>query len=240
MFPGLDEDATIFAGLEQLSRTLLGQELHKRTASGIYPMQISRLLCDGRYRTKVIHAVRRKLRNPAFEMIQGVAPGPNKKPLILHDKSKTTDKRIYDNWYRPTPVSSQDYPHVTADVNYWKMMLQRSLALPLGTRGALTLFGLPGSQSQLGPFAEHVAGSEYPTEMPPDTFGRIVTVYTTFPGVTENHWFDSTVYAMIAASIVGCQWPVDRTARAAEPPRIIRPRPQREYSSHRQFDPAMG
>jgi len=240
VYPGLDENATIFAAVEKLCESLLHREFFKRSARGVTPMLIDRILIDGRYGTKLIHAVRRKLRSANLETILGVGIGPNKKPITMYDRERSAGKKIGDNWYRPLTTGTQEHPHVMADVNYWKTQVQKALALPMGTRGALMLFGLPGTADQHAPFAEAVAASEYPTEMPPDSYGRVVTVFTPFPGVTENHWFDSSVYAMIAASIVGCQWPVDRSARAAEPPKVTRPRQMREYSPQRQFDPAMG
>lgn len=240
VFPGLDENATIFAGVEALCDSLLKREFFKRSAAGVTPMQVEKLLVDGRYGTKLIHGVRRKLRSPVLETVLGVGIGPNKKPITMYDRSRATGNMVGDNWYRPLITNTQEFPHVMADVNYWKTQAQRALALAPGTRGAVTLFGEPGTEAEHEPWAEHVAGSEYPTEMPPDSFGRVVTVYAPFPGGPDNHWLDTFVYCFVAASILGCKFPVERTAQRGLPTPVIRPRPERRESSYRAFDPAMG
>lgn len=210
MFPGLDENATIFAAVVKLCESFVHREFFKRTASGVTPMLLDRILIDGRYGTKLIAGVRRKLRSANLETILGVGIGPNKKPITMYDRNRAEGKKIGDNWYRPLTTGTQEYPHVMADVNYWKTQVQKGLSLSPGTRGALMLFGLPGSSDQHAPFAEAVAASEYPTEMPPDSYGRVVTVYQPFPHHPDNHPFDTLVYCAVGASIVGCHWPVDR------------------------------
>lgn len=189
-FPGLDENGTIFAAVDKICEWLLHREFFKRSDRGNTPMLLDKLLVDGRYGTKLIHGVRRKLRTSTMETMLGVGIGPNKKPITMYDRERSEGKKIGDNWYRPLTTGTQEHPHIMADVNYWKTQAQKALAIPMGTRGAMTLFGLPGTAGAHEPFAEHIAGSEYPTEMPPDTYGRVVTVYQPFPHHPDNHWFD--------------------------------------------------
>lgn len=49
--------------------------------------------------------------------------------------------RIGFNWVIPAGTGKRAVRHVLFDTNYWKSFLHARLAVPVGDRGGLTLFG---------------------------------------------------------------------------------------------------
>jgi len=118
------------------------------------------------------------------------------------------------HWRSPKP----DYKtvrHVLIDVNYWKSYLMRRLQTGIGDKGCLSLFQTSGKANhQL--FAAHLTA-----ESRVETSGPFGTVddWRLNPGSGgENHWFDCTVGALVAANVAGLALdttaaPVQRTTR---------------------------
>jgi hypothetical protein len=107
------------------------------------------------------------------------------------------------NWYFPNVKGTQEFPHVAADVNWWKTFVHARLSVTPGDPGALTLFGKSASEHAL--FAEHIAGSE--TWTLTHGHGRDVQEWKLKPARPDNHWLDCLVGCAVAASICGVKLP---------------------------------
>ena len=86
------------------------------------------------------------------------------------------------------------------------------LAVPMGDRGCLSLFGDSPDQHRL--FAEHLS-SEYRVKT--EGRGRIVDEWKLRPERGDNHWFDGLVGCAVAASMQGVS--LQGGDVAAAPPR---------------------
>jgi hypothetical protein len=88
------------------------------------------------------------------------------------------------------------------DVNWWKSFVVARLAVPLGDKGSLSLWGDSADRHRL--FAEHLT-AEYRVR----TEGRNRTVdeWKIKPDHVDNHWLDALTGAAVAASIQGCALP---------------------------------
>ena len=113
------------------------------------------------------------------------------------------------------------------DTNFWKSFFRQRLFSAPGDPGSFTVFGSDEEQHRL--LAEHLS-SEVSTVT--NGGGRRVDVWKLIPG-RENHWLDSTVGCMAAASLLGCDLSFDgirsrhRTAAKKTPESVTTPAAKR-------------
>jgi phage terminase large subunit GpA-like protein len=88
--------------------------------------------------------------------------------------------------------------HVLFDTNFWKSFVHARLAVPMGQRGCLSLFGDKPETHRL--FAEHLT-AEYRVRA--EGRGRTVDEWKQRPERSDNHWLDCLIGAAVAASIQG-------------------------------------
>ena len=88
------------------------------------------------------------------------------------------------------------------DTNYWKSFVHARLAVAMGDRGCLSLFGRQADEHRL--LAEHLT-AEYC--VPTEARGRVVDEWKLRAGGLDNHWLDCLVGCCVAGSIGGCQLP---------------------------------
>ena len=102
----------------------------------------------------------------------------------------------------PTSPARPEFPHVAADVNFWKSFVHEHLAIAPGDVGSLTIFG---SEREHELFAQHIAKSE--TWVQTEGWGRKVREWSPLPGKPDNYWLDCLVGCAVAASLVGLRVP---------------------------------
>ena len=111
-------------------------------------------------------------------------------------------------WIIPNVSRTAEFPHVAANVNYWKSFVHEHLAIAPGDVGSLTIFGRERDHEL---FAQHIANSETWTET--EGWGRKVREWTPRPGKPDNHWLDCLVGCAVAASMVGIKVPGETTPK---------------------------
>ena len=112
-------------------------------------------------------------------------------------------------WYIPNVSRTAEFPHVAADVNFWKSFVHEHLAIAPGDVGSLTIFG---SEREHELFAQHIAKSE--TWVQTEGWGRKVREWSPLPGKPDNHWLDCLVGCAVAASLVGVRVPGQDAGRS--------------------------
>jgi phage terminase large subunit GpA-like protein len=110
--------------------------------------------------------------------------------------------RIGHNWRMPNVQGKRAVRHVVFDANYWKTFVHARLAVAMGDRGCLSLFGDQSDNHRL--FAEHLT-AEYRVKT--QGRGRTVDEWKQRPERGDNHWFDGLVGCAVAASIQGAVLP---------------------------------
>lgn len=197
-FPKANVPAAVVAGLTQLLDEQLGMAWDHESGS---PLRISRCLLDSKdgKLTEPIMAFCRSTKHAALVMpSQGKGIGPGDRPMNQYN-IKPGD-RLGTHWL----VTRNKYAlrHVTIDTNYWKTFVHDRLATAVGTDGALTLFGQPGTDHRA--FSEHLT-AETRRKTREEKTGRVVDVWRADkPGRPDNHWFDALVGCAVAASLQGC------------------------------------
>lgn len=112
-------------------------------------------------------------------------------------KRKVGD-RVGHNWRIPNVQGKRQVRHVLFDTNYWKSFIYARLAVPMGDRGCLSLFGDKADLHRL--FAEHIT-AEYRVKT--EGRGRTVDEWKMRPERSDNHCLDCLVGCAVAASMQG-------------------------------------
>jgi len=106
--------------------------------------------------------------------------------------------RVGLNWRIPNVQGKRAVRHVVFDTNYWKSFVHTRLAVAMGDRGCLSLFGESAATHRL--FAEQIT-AEYRVKT--EGRGRTVDEWKLRAAAVDNHWLDCLVGCAVAASIQG-------------------------------------
>ncbi|MCI0333558.1 MAG: phage terminase large subunit family protein [Planctomycetes bacterium] len=189
-------EGSIFAGLETLTGSLIAREWRRDDGASL---RIERCLIDANWgnSTDVIYQFCRQSAHPGVVMpSHGRFVGASSQPFSEY-KRRPGD-RVGHNWRIPNVQGKRAVRHVVFDSNYWKSFTYSRLAVPMGDRGCLSLFGDKPEDHRL--LAEHLT-AEYRVQT--EGRGRAVDEWKLRPERSDNHWFDCLVGAAVAASIQG-------------------------------------
>ena len=206
-------EGSIYAGLEQLSTSHLGREWRRDDGAAI---RIDRCLVDANWgsSTDVVYQFCRQSAHAGLIMpSHGRFVGASSQPFSEY-KRRPGD-RIGHNWRVPNVHGKRAVRHVVYDTNYWKSFIHARLAVAMGDRGCLSLFGdAPQTHRML---AEHLT-SEYRVKT--EGRGRTVDEWKMRPERADNHWFDCLVGCAVAASMQGAVLEGTQAVAAPKPQRV--------------------
>ena len=189
-------EGSIFAGLESLTDSLLGCEW-KRDDGAM--LRIERCLIDANWgsSTDVVYQFCRQSAHASIVMpSHGRFVGASSQPFSEY-KRRPGD-RVGHNWRVPNVRGKRAVRHVVYDTNYWKSFIHARIAVAMGDRGCLSLFGTSPETHRL--FADHLS-AEYRVKT--QGRGRTVDEWKMRPERADNHWFDCVVGCAAAASMQG-------------------------------------
>ena len=210
---GAGLEGSIYAGLETLTGVYLGREFRRDDGAAI---RIERCLVDANWglSTDVVYQFCRQSPHSAVLMpSHGRFVGASSIPFSEY-KRKTGD-RVGHNWRVPNVHGRRQVRHVVYDTNYWKSFIYARLAVAMGDRGCLSLFGDNADLHRL--FAEHVT-AEYRVKT--QGRGRTVDEWKMRPERSDNHWLDCLVGCAVAASMQGVVLPGTDAKVAPKRPRL--------------------
>jgi hypothetical protein len=192
-------EAQVFAGLDQLTKGMLGMEWKGETGA---THRVERCLVDSGWNSELVyHFCRRSQFAQVLLPSKGAGIGASNKSITDHQKKP--GERIGLEWYLPVSKETRGVRLLHYDTNFWKSFLMARLAVPIGGKGALTLFG--DDQHAHRMLADHLT-SEYRIRvgsLDPKRSGRIVDEWKLKPGAPDNHLFDCLVGCTVAASFQG-------------------------------------
>ncbi len=189
-------EGAIYAGLDRLTRDRLNREWRRDDGA---MLRIERCLVDANWgsSTDVVYQFCRQSAHAGIVMpSHGHFVGASSQPFSEY-KRRPGD-RIGHNWRMPNVAGKRAVRHTVFDTNYWKTFVHARLAVPMGGRGCLSLFGDRADLHRL--LAEHLT-SEYRVKT--EGRGRTVDEWKLRPERADNHWLDCLVGAAVAASIQG-------------------------------------
>jgi hypothetical protein len=163
-------------------------------------MRLDRLLVDMGYKGDIVAAVKHKAGGAAMILSRGMGIRASRQPMSTWKRKPGERHGHY--WYTPNVSKTAEFPHVAADVNYWKTFVYNGLGTAAGDRGSITLFGEPAEHELL---ARHITDGEQWVDV--TAMGRTVREWSPKPGSPDNHWFDCLVGCAFGASHAGVRMP---------------------------------
>ena len=194
--PKTKRRGAIYAGLEALTDHLLGREWLRDDYSR---MRIGRCLIDANWETPVIYQFCKQ--TPWAALIypsHGHGVGARNPPW--DEYKKKAGERVGHGWRLTSSIGKRAARHVMIDTNTWKTFAHAHLAIPMGDRGCLSLFGSKPEHHRL--LADHLT-SEF--RIKTEGRGRSLYEWQLRPTITENHWLDCLVGCCVAASMQGAE-----------------------------------
>lgn len=193
---GTGLEGSIYAGLENLTNQLLGGEWSRE---GGATLRIERCLIDANWGTStdVVYQFCRQSKHAALLLpSHGRFIGASSVPMTDH--KKRPGERVGLNWLIPNVIGKRAIRHVLFDTNYWKSFIHSRLAVAMGDRGCLSLFGSDPHRHRM--LAEHLT-AEYRVRT--TGRGRTVDEWKIRPEHPDNHLLDCLVGCAVAASMQG-------------------------------------
>ena len=206
-------EGAIYAGLETLTGDYLSREWRRDDGAA---MRIERCMIDANWgnSTDVVYQFCRQSPHSAIVMpSHGRFVGASSVPF--HEYKRKHGDRVGHNWRIPNVQGKRAVRHVVFDTNYWKSFTHARLAVPMGDRGCLSLFGDKPDLHRL--FAEHIT-AEYRVKT--EGRGRTVDEWKLRPEAADNHWLDCLVGCAVGGSILGAILPGTDERSSSKRPRI--------------------
>ena len=194
--PGSGLEGSIYAGLDKFTSDYLSRQWRRDDGA---QMRIERCLIDANWgqSTDVVYQFCRQSSHSAIVMpSHGRYVGASSVPFSEY-KRKRGD-RVGHHWRIPNVAGRRQVRHVLIDTNYWKSFIHTRLAVAIGDKGCMSLFGRKAGEHQL--LAEHIT-AEYRVRT--EARGRVVDEWKLRAGSPDNHWLDCLVGCAVAASIQG-------------------------------------
>ena len=212
-FPKAGFEGALYAALDALTKDYLGREWEREDGA---VLKIEKALIDANWgqSTDIIYQFcRQNVHAGVLLPSHGRYVGASSKPMTEYRKQP--GDRLGLNWMMPNVAGKRAIRHVIYDSNFWKSFVHARLAVPLGDKGSLSLYGrIPGIH-QL--FAEHLT-AEYRVKT--QGRGRWVDEWKLKPERSDNHWLDCTAGCAVCASMLGATLPELGAVRPAPRARI--------------------
>ena len=204
-FPSAGLEGCIHGALTALAGDLLGREWAREDGAAL---RIEKAMIDANWglSTDVVYEFCRRSQWAGLILpAHGRYVGASSKPMTEYRRQK--GDRLGFNWMMPSVAGKRATRHVVFDSNFWKSFVHARLAVPLGDRGCLSLWGRRPDTHQL--FAEHLT-AEYRVRT--EGRGRVVDEWKMRPDRTDNHWLDCLAGCAVCGSMLGATMPEFGTA----------------------------
>ncbi len=199
-FPRAGLEGGLYAALTALTDDLLGREWEREDGA---MMKIERALIDANWgqSTDLVYEFCRESKFAGVVLpSHGRYVGASSKPMTEYRKQP--GDRLGFNWMMPSVAKKRAVRHVIFDSNFWKSFVHARLAVAIGDKGSLTLYGrIPGVHQLL---AEHLT-AEYRVKT--SGRGRTVDEWKLKPEHHDNHWLDCLAGCAVCGSMLGCSLP---------------------------------
>ena len=213
LFPKAGFEGALYAALSALTDECLGREWEREDGA---VLKIERALVDANWgqSTDVVYQFCRQSSHAGVILpSHGRYVGASSKPMTEYRKQQ--GDRLGFNWMIPNVAGKRAFRHVIYDTNYWKSFIHARLAVPVGDKGSLSLYGrIPGAH-QL--FAEHLT-AEYRVKT--QGRGRTVDEWKLKPQSHDNHFLDCVAGCAVCGSMLGASLPETLPAKLDRKPMI--------------------
>ena len=213
LFPKAGFEGALYAALSALTDECLGREWEREDGA---VLKIERALVDANWgqSTDVVYQFCRQSSHAGVILpSHGRYVGASSKPMTEYRKQQ--GDRLGFNWMIPNVAGKRAIRHVIYDTNYWKSFIHARLAVPVGDKGSLSLYGRIPRAHQL--FAEHLT-AEYRVKT--QGHGRTVDEWKLKPQSHDNHFLDCVAGCAVCGSMLGASLPETLPAKLDRKPMI--------------------
>lgn len=199
-YQGTGLEGSLHAGLNELVNALMVKEW-PRSGGGV--LRIQRCLIDANWgaSTDTVYNFCRGS-NYAASLYPSHGRGITAAAVPFSDYKKKKGDKVGFNWRVPNPAGKRAINYVLYDTNFWKTFIYSRLAVAIGDKGNLSLWGNSDSKHRM--VADHLV-SEYRVRT--EGRGRTVDEWKYKPLRQDNHFFDCIVGCAVGASIQGAALP---------------------------------
>jgi hypothetical protein len=199
-FPKAGLEGRIYAGLEALTADLLTREWPRDDGT---TLRIERCLIDANYGDSTAPVKKFCRQSPHSSLLTpSHGKGISAKMNPMAQWPKRGGERVGHNWRLRVMEVGERVRSVIYDVNFWKSFTFSRLAMAMGDRGSLSLFGdKPDAHKML---ADHLC-AEFRVRTGGQ--GRELDEWSQRPDRRDNHLFDCLVGNCVAASMQGVVLP---------------------------------
>jgi hypothetical protein len=193
VYPGAGREGAILAGLKAFDEEILSRQWPREGSS---PLPIQLCLVDCGFLPDLVEEFcKRSPRAAVLLPSRGEGVGAARRPMTEY-QVKPGERH---GWYwLVAPTAHRGIRRARFDANHYKSFVHNHLALALGDKGSLTLYGNDPEEHRL--FAQHLT-AEAPIMVSAN--GRTVAEWRPRPGAGDNHWLDTLCGAAVAASMAG-------------------------------------
>lgn len=190
-FPGLDQGGSLRSAIVQLTQALAERSYTRADGA---TLKLDRGLVDARWLPEQVEAALLESKGP-WSPSYGVGIRAKDAPLAKWTKKRAV--RRGDNWLIQKP-DRRLLPSVFYDTNHWKTQVHQSLTVPVQHESAVTLYDAAVTHHQL--WADHAAAER---AVRVEAKGRIVDEWELPTNKPDNHYWDTIVGCLVAASACG-------------------------------------
>lgn len=199
-FPKAGFEGGLYAALQALTDDYLAREWEREDGA---LLKIERAMIDanwGQSTDLIYQFCRQSIYSGVILPAHGRYVGASSKPMTEYKKQQ--GDKLGFNWMMPSVKGKRAIRHVIFDSNFWKSFIHARLAVPMGDKSCLSLYGRHPQIHQL--IAEHLT-AEYRVK----TIGRGRTVdeWKLRPERSDNHWLDCCAGCAVCASMLGATLP---------------------------------
>jgi hypothetical protein len=199
-FPQAGLEGGLYAAMQELTEEYFSREWQREDSAMI---KIERAMIDANWgqSTDIVYQFCRQSSYSGIILpSHGRFVGASSKPMTEY-KKKPGD-RLGLNWMIPNVAGKRAIRHVIYDTNFWKSFVHARLAVAVGDKGCLSLYGRTPLHHQL--IAEHLT-AEYRVKTAGR--GRTVDEWKIRPQRNDNHWLDCLAGCAVCGSMLGATLP---------------------------------
>ena len=190
---GHGEEAAILAGLEDLTAAKIGRPWTRDDGAA---MRITACLIDAGYQKDTVELFCRQSKHAGVVVPSKGLP-VSAASIPLDERKRKKGEEVGDNWRLTGRQGEHSVRLMLFDANHWKSFLHARLAVAIGGKGCLSLWGRSEARHRM--IAEHLT-AEYRTRT--EGRGRTVYQWECLPG-RDNHLLDCVAGCHVAASLLG-------------------------------------
>jgi len=204
LYPGLIEEARLYAGLRDLTAALFTRRFVK---TGNDTLTIELCLVDSGWNTDTVFKFCREAQHSAL-LLPSKGYGASTAARSVDEWLVRQGERRGPGWRLGPDTTSGKGRRVAYDANHWKTFIAQRLLTRPASPGCLMLPGDSAHSHQM--LADHLT-AEYAE--PITARGRTWDAWMTRPDRVDNHWWDCLTGAAVAASVRGLVWDPSGTVR---------------------------